>query len=218
MTAIQITKDLRAQFGPARDQLERQTCIAFAVSDAHAAAIGPFEPLSVEYLYYHAVQKTGNLPADGVGVLHVCDALLNDGQPSESHWPYLSELPADLKVWVPPASPSPLHKRKHKIHCPCTFKDALDLVHADKPAVVVMTTSDAFHSPMSDHTITSNEPVDPVRRHAVVAVGAGTRSGTDFLLVRNSWGEDWGLEGCAWISEQYTTPRIIALIQLMEAV
>ena len=31
--------------------------------------------------------------------------------------------------------------------------------------------------------------------HAVTAVGWGTPKGTDFWLIRNSWGADWGENG-----------------------
>ena len=38
MSSITVRHDLRGQFGPARDQEGRETCLAFAMSDAHAAA------------------------------------------------------------------------------------------------------------------------------------------------------------------------------------
>ncbi len=58
MSAITVRHDLRGRFGSARDQEGRETCLAFAMSDAHAAARGdPWSPLSCEYLFYHAKQR-----------------------------------------------------------------------------------------------------------------------------------------------------------------
>jgi len=31
--------------------------------------------------------------------------------------------------------------------------------------------------------------------HAITAVGYGTENGKDFVIIRNSWGADWGEEG-----------------------
>jgi hypothetical protein len=40
--AIDILCDIRPRFGPARDQGPRPTCLAFAISDAHAALREPW--------------------------------------------------------------------------------------------------------------------------------------------------------------------------------
>jgi hypothetical protein len=62
---IKSLVDLRGSFGPARDQDPRPTCMAFAASDAHAAARDGWEPLSTEWAYYHALKRDGGLPHQG---------------------------------------------------------------------------------------------------------------------------------------------------------
>jgi aminopeptidase C len=78
-----------------------------------------------------------------------------------------------------------------------------------------MTFSEAFYVPKAG-IVDAAEPVDPVRRHAVVAVAAGRSKSDRFLMVRNSWGQDWGVEGHAWLAERYLAARVVKVVALKE--
>jgi C1A family cysteine protease len=84
----------------------------------------------------------------------------------------------------------------------------IDQLNAGNPVLIAMTLSDAFYRPTADGVIESSEPIDAKRRHAVVAVGHGERRSKGFVLIRNSWGEAWGLKGYAWIAVDYLKPRL----------
>ena len=64
----------------------------------------------------------------------------------------------------------------------------------------------------------ASEGPDPLRRHAVVAVAHGLIGTERAVLVRNSWGADWGLAGHAWLPETYLAPRLTHVALLKEEV
>ncbi|MAM93243.1 C1 family peptidase [Parvibaculum sp.] len=212
---VEIEHDLRDLFGPARDQGARPTCMAFAASDAHAAVRVGWEPLSCEFAYYHALQIDGGEPHEGATAYGMLKAIKSEGQPPETVWEYLPQIPADKTAWKPPANATPLYKRA-SAHDSASLPAIKELLGAGCPVIITMSLSDGFYVPDGDGVIAVEEPPDSTRHHAVVAVGYGTRGSERMYLVRNSWGIMWGIDGYAWISEGYLAPRLSGFAELKE--
>lgn len=207
---ISIQQDLRGLLGPARDQGERESCMACAASDTHASLRKQLTALSVEYFYYHALKRRGGNTHGGFPLSIAFETLEKDGQPAESAWPYSLTHPVPTE-WKPPTV-ADLYRALGAGRSPSlpTVRAALDL---GTPLLLVMHLSDAFDFPQGDCVIDVEEPVD-IRVHAVVAIGYGESGGAKLTLIRNSWGADWGLAGHAWLSDKYLSPRLLAFATL----
>src|ERR1700756_4136298 len=140
---IKSLVDLRGSFGAARDQTPRPTCLAFAASDAHAAARAAWELLSAEWAYYHALKRDGGLPCDGTTLIAMLATIKSDGQPVESDWPYIRAPITNIKAWKPPPRTGQLFFRDHDA-CTITVQDVIDQLNAGRPVLITMTLSDAF--------------------------------------------------------------------------
>ena len=208
--AIVMVRDIRPQLGQARNQGSRPTCIAFAFSDGHAATRGVLEPLSTEHLFYHAVQRTpGRNPSGGVNMPNCIAALSRDGQCPEAGWPYLDAAP-DLERWTPPATAKPSFKRRSELSSNSIAAITAEL-DSERPVVVALLLGERFYAPDPDGAIVFGPGDDDTDYHAVLAVGYGRDETQRYLLVRNSWGSEWGLDGHAWVAAPYLEPRIYAL-------
>ncbi|BBB11078.1 C1 family peptidase [Sphingomonas sp. ID1715] len=216
---IDIVRDLRPLFGPARDQGARPTCLAFAASDTHAGLRDGWAPLSCEFAFHAAQKRAGRPPTSGALLSTMLDALRLDGQPDEKGWPYLAAVPADHRLWTPPATVGPLYGRNGQ-------RDGTDLssilaaLDRDTPVLMLTMLSRSFFQPRGDGVVdpANDELPEPAQRHAVVAVGHGTVDGIPAILIRNSWGPGWGLEGHAWLTERFLAPRLFATANLTEEV
>jgi len=212
---VVIDCDLRSMFGPVRDQGMRPTCMAFAASDSHAAVRPGWEPLSCEFAYFHALKRDGGTPGDGATFGGMLAAIREVGQPPEAMWPYLANTPPDISSWKPPAKAKPLYRRA-SVRSHSSVGEVVKLLDRGKPVILTMNLSDAFYRPDVDGVIAASEPVDPKRRHAVVAVGHGKDGIRRVILIRNSWGAAWGIGGYAWLSEDYLMPRLYGFAEMRE--
>jgi C1A family cysteine protease len=208
---VDLSIDLRGQFGPVRDQGQRPTCMAFAASDAHSAARTSLDALSVEFAYFHAVRRA--IPPDphaGVSFDQMARAIYEDGQPPEVSWPYLPTLPADIATWRPPADCAPIFRRKYNLELG-SVDHIYRYLEASRPVVIALKVSASFFRPGADGVIRTTSMEHQINTHAVVAVGKGREVDSDVVLVRNSWGPLWGVKGHAWLTEEYLSPRLLGI-------
>jgi hypothetical protein len=205
---VGIRCDLRSAFEETRDQGDRPTCLAFALSDAHCAARGVVEALSVEHLYYHAVKRTpGGHPEKGVALPAAQEALRLDGQSAETGWPYLAAVPSDLAQWKPPSGATPLFRRELQ-HTPPKVSDIVARLDTGQPVVLILMLGERFYNPIDGLVAVGPNDAD-TDYHAIVAVGHGDdSSGEVCILVRNSWGQGWALEGYGWVTASYLESRL----------
>jgi len=219
MSQIAVSVDLRASFGAARNQGPRPTCLAFAASDAHAAARSPWAPLSCEYAFYHAQRRAGLPPSSGARLSAMLEVLRKDGQPVESSWPYLPKTPSDPGTWTPPTDVGPLFGRNGAATTH-SLDHIIQELDQGRPKIILTMLSRSFFQPTAEGVVDPaiGEQPEPARRHALIAVGHGIVDKQRAILVRNSWGSGWGVAGYGWLTERFIDPRLYAAANLLEDV
>lgn len=188
-----------------RDQGKRPSCMACAVSDAHQFCWSVSKPFSVEYLFFYAAK---NMPSgsahDGLSFSATHDALSLNGQPLEKEWPYQLSQPSP---WVPPSVTEcwtgNICSNGHAVG------DIVHVLKAGEPVVLGLQLTNFWLDELQEPYVI---PADGkgFGRHAVLAVGVGEyKTEGQVLLVRNSWGGQWGNDGNAWLAADYLVDKLI---------
>ena len=209
-SSVTIAVDLRPGFGAVRSQGQRPTCLAFAASGCHGNSIGKGSgELSVEYAFYHAVERTAAKDrSTGVNFETMSTALAADGQPEEAGWPYIPDLSPD-DDWSPPANPGTVYNGKLDM-ISCDLGSVRNELEEGHPVLLIVDISKSFYRVASESIINARVAERREGTHAVIAVGFGYLDTEVCYLIRNSWGATWASNGYAWLHEDYLEPRLRA--------
>jgi C1A family cysteine protease len=188
---------------PVRDQGRRGTCVAFAITALHevlrSTATVAAEDLAEEALYWGCKQVDGNWTT-GTSFQSASTALPRWGQPIEATWPY-DPRRSDGVPYQPLATPGgadwfPAGLRS----VTTTSAEVRALLAGSVPVALGITVYPSFYRPNRTGHVSDPRPGEPRKgRHAVVAVGFEDED----ILIRNSWGPTWGVDGYGWLSNVY---------------
>lgn len=205
--SVSVLVDYRASLGPVKDQGRRPTCLSHAATAAHEGARQKQDPLSPEYLHWFAASS----PGGGAKVDAVAGALRTRGQPLEAACPYrVADPPAG---WSPPTAPV---FRRDSEERPAEPDEVAALLHRGITPVLVVTLPEPFFQPADPWIVPAAGKLRGT--HAVVGVGVGAAGGARLVLVRNSWGTEWGDQGHVWLDDRFLTRHLLRVLVLTHEV
>lgn len=192
---------------PIRNQGQRGTCVAFAVTAGHEVSRGPAIPddLSEEALYWGCKTTDGNWHG-GTKFTSAHTAIERWGQPLETRWPYNDAQVDGVEIKLPVGMKMSDWHRSGLRRVGTAIADLQALLAAGTPVVLGLTVFDTLFRPGRDGRVQDPPPRAPQRGlHAVLAVGREPGS----ILIRNSWGPGWALGGYGWITDTYVNKFVV---------
>jgi len=201
--------DLRDQrLSRCLDQGVRPICLAIAATAAHdfvAMAHGD-EERAAEALWWAATMLQGH--TRGLSLESVRTALAETGQPPETLWPYRA---TDLfpQPQEPPAScgepPWRLAVITRVAENRKQFEREIEAhLLSGSPVIVILAVTDMFDRPVQGIVGMPSPRAASRGNHAVLAVGVqDVLDRGRHLIVRNSWGPGWGVNGDGMLPMSY---------------
>ncbi len=196
--------DHRPQQSAVRNQGNRPTCVGFAVSAAHEWMARDGIMRSPEDVIWAGHQQGGPAAAQETSVRLALGGLQAHRHAREEAWPYgnpswpaprppaatLADNQRSLPVW-----------RQLSAVTLSTVQD--ELVQGNAVILTLRVVYSAWRQPGG--VIDADPGRKTPGNHAVVAVGVRTSAdgATQRIIVKNSWGENWGDAGYGFVSRRY---------------
>jgi len=205
--------DMRPILPAIRDQGNRGTCLAFAVTAAHEVehvwedkVIGR---LSEEVLFWGGRQfeKGGPTDSGGISTWSVGQALNKWGQPEASLWPYDDQRSTNSLDYQPPAEAiDPSNCFRASIDRKSLVLDICGCLKQGRAVVIAVRMAEQWYD-SSDGWIAMPPPTDIILdNHAVLLVGFSKDAsvpGGGYFIIRNSWSTTWGEDGYGYLPFKY---------------
>ena len=204
-TALPAVWDFRSALQPVRNQGGEGTCVGHA-----AAAMMGYQQMTAappgklpdrEVLSPRALYEGGRMlewvNGEGSTPRSVLKYAQQQGAPAERLWPYVPGVRGQpLAGAVESAFQNRILTYSRAGQLYATIREAL---YWHGPALIVVTVDGGFERTGADGVIRPGGMKKG--RHAVLACGWDDRRGA--LLIRNSWGPEWGLAGDALLPEAW---------------
>lgn len=203
--------DLRPYLLPVVDQGSLGSCTSNAIASGLREYQlikddRPLTRLSRLFHYYHERLLEGTVNEDsGAYIRDGMKVLQQIGCAPEMDWPYV-----EAKFREKPSDHAESRAAAYKIaeyHRVMSYDDLLVALAQEQPVVLGISVYQSFES--GDVATRGMVPVPkPTEQflggHAVLAVGYKTfADGLQYVLVRNSWGTNWGQFGYCWIPKDF---------------
>jgi len=208
LTALPTSVDLRSGCPDVYDQGQLGSCTANSIGGAFQfeqlkQKVKDFVPSRL-FIYYNerVIENTVNSDS-GAQIRDGIKVVAKQGAPPETDWPY------DINKFAqkPPQSAF-ADAAKNKVlsyqRVSRSLSQMKGCLASGYPFVFGFTVYDAFESTavaQSGHLNMPQPGEQVVGGHAVLAVGYDDKN--QWFLVRNSWGENWGMKGYFTIPYQY---------------